>query len=155
MGIFSQTTYEARYAGTKAKNNLKRKVIDYIIDNLNDGEWQESIAGQLREMEEQYSHLTLSIILRLFHLKDIEEGKLKSLTRYKKKDDKLVIDQMFVLDNLVDLSEDEMRIKLCDELFEFAEKVLTKYKNKFEDFDAIAFIPMLKDRIEKIKAKEL
>ncbi|MDO6855380.1 hypothetical protein Q4599_17560, partial [Cellulophaga lytica] len=122
MGIFLQTSCEVRNAGSETKNKLIIKVIDYINRNLRNNEWQESIAGQLRKLEEQYSHKTLFIILRLFDIKDISEGKLKSFARYKKKDDKLVIDQMLVLNEYSDLPEDEMRIKMCDEIFEYVKE---------------------------------
>ena len=152
MGIFLTTTYEARYAGTEEKNKLKKKVISYITHNLYDHEWQDSISEQIRKLEKQYHHITFRIVLRLFDVKDIEEGNLKSYARYKKKEDKLVIDQMLVLNDYADLSEDEMRIKMCDEVFEYAEKMLLKYKDRFKDFDVIKFIPLLKERIEDIKA---
>ena len=155
MGIFLTIGFEARYAGTEEKNKLTLKVLDYINYNLRAEEWQESVSGQLRNLEIQYSHITISITLRLFDIKDIEEGKLKSFARYKKKEDKLVIDQMLIINEYSDLPEDEMRIKMCDEIFEYVKEILIKYKDRFQDFDAISFIPLLKERIEKIKANEL
>jgi hypothetical protein len=152
MGMFLTITYEQRFAGTHAKNRLISRVVDYIADYLQDNSWQDSISPQLRNTA---GHLiTLSIILRFFDIKNIEAGKLKSYARYKKKDNKLIIDQMLVLNEYADLQEDEMRKKICDDIFDYLEEILTKYKDRFLDFDAIAFIPLLKERIEKIKANE-
>ena len=151
MGTFLKSTIEARWAGNKEKTNLTQKVVEYIADGLRDMSWQESISNQLRKSDGH--HTNLYIVLRLFDIKDIEEGKLKSFARYKKKDEKLVIDQMLVLNEYSNLPEDEMRIKMSDEIFEYVEKILIKYKNRFQDFDAITFIPMLKERIEEIKGK--
>jgi hypothetical protein len=138
-----------RYAGTKSKSEATQKVVGYLADNLRDMAWQESIFHQLRKVERH--HTTLSIILRLFDIKDIEEGKLKSYARYKQKEDKLVIDQMLVLNKYADLQEDEMRRKICDDVFDYLKEILEKYKGRFQDFDAITFIPLLKERIEEIK----
>ena len=153
MGTFFKTTYEARWAGNKEKTDLTQKVIGYIAHNLRIMPWQESISSQLRKIDGH--HTNLYLVLRLFDIKDIEEGKLKSFARYKKKEDKLVIDQMLIINEYSDLPEDEMRIKMCDEIFEYVKEILIKYKDRFQDFDAITFIPLLKERIEKIKANEL
>ena len=152
MSTFLGITYEKRFAGTHIKNRLISKVVNYITYNLKDDSWQNSISSQLRNIV--MHHETVSIILRFFNIKDIEEGKLKSYARYMKKDDKLVIDQMLVLNDYTDLPEDEMRKKICDDVFEYIEMILTKYKDSFLDFDSIAFIPLLKERIEKIKENE-
>lgn len=153
MGTFLKVTFEARYAGSEEKNQKKSKVVRYIADNLRDMIWQESISSQLRKVDGH--HTNLYLVLRLFDIKDIEEGKLKSFARYKKKEDKLVVDQMLIINEYSDLPEDEMRIKMCDEIFEYVKEILIKYKDRFQDFDVIAFIPLLKERIEKIKANEL
>ncbi|MDO6855346.1 hypothetical protein Q4599_17370 [Cellulophaga lytica] len=153
MGTFLKVTFEARYAGSEEKNQKKSKVIRYIADNLRDMPWQESISSQLRKVDGH--HTNLYLVLRLFDIKDIEEGKLKSFARYKKKEDKLVVDQMLIINEYSDLPEDEMRIKMCDEIFEYVKEILIKYKDRFQDFDVIAFIPLLKERIEKIKTNEL
>ncbi|MDR1178972.1 MAG: hypothetical protein LBK44_00575 [Spirochaetales bacterium] len=94
MGLFLKLNYELHYAGTKSKSEVTQKVVGYIADNLRDMAWQESISNQLRKVEKH--HTTVGIILRLFDIKDIEEGKLKSYARYMKNDDKLIIDQMLV-----------------------------------------------------------
>ena len=152
MGIFLKITYESRYAG-HFENNVKQiKVARYIIDNLNDMIWQESISNQLQEIDRH--HISLGIILRLFNIKDIEKGKLKSYARYMRKKDELDIDQMLVLNKYVNLSEDEMRNELCNDILIYLKELLIKYKGHFQDFDSVAFIPLLENRIEKIKNNE-
>ena len=54
-----------------------------------------------------FSDTTL-IVLRLFYESEIVEGNLKSYARYIKQKERLVIDQMLILDNFLKLSEDEM-----------------------------------------------
>jgi hypothetical protein len=152
MGTFLKITYESRYAGDFENNVKQNKVLDYIIDNLNNMMWQESISNQLQKIDRH--HTSLSIILRLFDIKDIKEGKLKSYARYKQKEDKLVIDQMLVLNEYVDFQEDEMRKKLCDDIFIYLYEMLIKYKDRFQDFDSVAFVSLLEKQIEKIKNNE-
>ena len=116
MGVFLSITYESRYAGDFENNVKQNKVLDYIIDNLNNMIWQEEICTKLREVEKQSD--ALFIILRLFSYDDIEEGNLKSYTRYKKSEEKLVIDIMFTIEDYKDFPEDVMRQKLCDDIFD-------------------------------------
>lgn len=153
MGLFLKLNYELRYAGTKSKSDLTQKVVGYVADNIREMTWQESISNQLRKVERH--HTTLGVFLRLFDIKDIENGKLKSYARYKQKEDKLVIDQMLVLNKYVDLPENEMRKKICDDIFDYLKEILEKYKDRFQDFDAITFIPLLQERIEEIKDYKL
>lgn len=152
MGTFLKITYESRYAGNFEDNVKQIKVATYINDNLLNMAWQESISNQLQKVDRH--HTSLSIILRLFDIEDIEKGKLKSYARYYKKEDKLVIDQMLVLNEYVDLQECEMLNKLCNDIFVYLKEMLIKYKDRFQDFDAIAFIPLLEAQINKIKNQE-
>lgn len=136
------------------ENNVKQiKVARYIIDNLNNMMWQQSISNQLQKIDKH--HTSLSIILRLFDIKDIKEGKLKSYARYKENKDKLVIDQMLVLNKYVNFQEDEMRNKLCDDIFIYLKEMLKKYKDRFQDFDAIALITLLEEQIKKITSLKI
>jgi hypothetical protein len=152
MGSFLNIVYESRYAGSFEANVKQNKVVGYISDNLQDIAWQESISDQLQKIDKH--HTSLSIFLRLFDIKDIEEGKLKSYARYKQKEDKLIIDQMLVLNEYVNFQEDEMRNKLCNDIFIYLKEMLIKYKDRFQNFEAIPFIPLLKERIERIKNQE-
>ena len=151
-GYFLKITYESRYAGNFENNVKQIKVARYIIDNLNNMIWQKSISNQLQKIDRH--HISLSIILRLFDIKDIEKGKLKSYARYMRKKDKLVIDQMLILNKYVNLSEDELRNELCNDIFIYLKELLIKYKDHFQDFDSVAFITLLENRIEKIKNNE-
>lgn len=155
MGLFLKITSESQGAETVEKAIINNKVINYILDGLNDYYWQDQIAPKLRTLNAQYSHITLGTILRLFLLKNIEMGNLKSFSRYIKKDDKLVIDQMLVANKYESLTEDETRKAICDDVFSYFEEVILKNKAKFQDFDAVAFIPLLKERFEEIKEQKI
>ena len=61
---------------------------------------------------------------------------------------------MLVLNEYVNFQEDEMRSKLCDDIFIYLKEMLIKYKDRFQDFDAIAFITLLEEQIKKIKNNE-
>lgn len=152
MGLFFKITYEARYAGSFESNVKQIKVLDYIIDNMNNMNWQLSISNQLQKVDRH--HISLSIILRMFDIKHINEGNLKSYARYTKKEDSLHIDQMLALNDYVNLQEDEMRSKLCDDIFVYLKEMLIKYKDRFQDFDSIKFITILEERFNKIKNNE-
>lgn len=118
---------------------------------MNDYAWQDSISSKLTTLDPKYSHIALGTILRLFHLKNIEAGNLKSFARYVKKDDKLIIDQMLVIDKYEDLSENETREVFCNDILQYFKEVILKYKGHFQDFDAVSFIPLLEERFENIK----
>lgn len=155
MGIFLQITYQSQGGHTAEKAVINQKILDYIIDGLNDWSWQESISCELTTLNPQYSHIVLGTILRLFHLKNIETGNLKSFARYIKKDDKLIIDQMLVIDEYESLSEDETRKALCNDIFLYFKDTILKYKDRFLDFNAVAFIPLLETRFNEIKNENL
>ena len=151
MGIFLKITYESQGGKTAKKAFTNQKVLACIIDGLNDYPWQETISGKLTTLDQKYSHIALGAILRFFHLKNIEAGNLKSFARYLKKDDKLIIDQMLIIDKYENLSEDETRKALCEDIFLYFKEIILKYKDRFLDFDAVAFIPLLEERFEEIK----
>lgn len=155
MGIFLKITYDSQGGKTAEKAFTNQKVLDYIIDGLNDYPWQESISGKLTTLDQKYSHIALGTILRFFHQKNIEAGNLKSFARYIKKDDKLIIDQMLIIDKYENLSEDETRKALCNDIFQYFKEIILKYKERFLDFDAGVFIPYLEERFEEIKDNKL
>lgn len=148
MGLFLKITYEARYAGSFENNVKQLKVLRYICDNIRDMNWQESISSQLQKVEQH--HISLSIILRMFNIKHINEGDLKSYARYTKKEHSLHIDQILALNDYVNLQEDEMRRKLCKDIFLYLKEILIKYQDRFQDFDSIKFISLLEERINRI-----
>ncbi len=151
MGLFLRITYQSQGGRTVEKAFINRKVLSYIIDGLNDGNWQDSISIKLTTLDPQYSHIAIDAILRFFLSENIEGGNLKSFYRYQKKDDKLIIDQMLTIDKYDDLSEDETRKALCDDIFLYFKDVILKYKDRFLDFDSVAFIPLLDERFVDIK----
>ncbi|MSS51141.1 hypothetical protein FYJ30_23480 [Bacteroides vulgatus] len=155
MGLFLRITYQSQGGRTVEKAFINRKVLSYIIDGLNDGNWQDSISIKLTTLDPQYSHIAIDAILRFFLSENIEGGNLKSFYRYLKKDDKLIIDQMLTIDKYDDLSEDETRKALCDDIFLYFKDVILKYKDRFLDFNAVAFIPLLEERFGDIKNGKL
>ncbi|WP_312117983.1 hypothetical protein [Brevibacillus reuszeri] len=154
MGIFFKITSDSYGGETVEKADINNKVLHYITDALNDYVWQDSIAPKLRKIDAKYSHITLGTILRFYLQRYIEEGNLKSFARYIKKDDKLIIDQMLVLNKYETLSEDETRRTLCDDIFLYFKEIILKYKDRFQDFDAVMFIPLLEERFEEIKEQK-
>lgn len=152
MGIFLSITLDSRYAGNFETNVKQNKVSSYIADNLQDMAWQESISGQVEKIDKHY--ISLGIVFRLFRKEDIENGKLKSYARYSPKDDRLTIDQILAIDDYKGLSEDEMRRCLCDAIFDYLKDLMIKYCARFQNFDSVAFIPLLKERMERIKNKD-
>ncbi len=152
MGTFLSITSDSRYADSFENTVKQNKVLRYITHNLSNMMWQESISNKLQKIDKH--HTSLSILLRLFDIKNIEKGKLKSYARYSKKEDELEIEQMLALNEYLNLTEDEMRNKLCDDVFIYVKEMLIKYKKRFPDFDSIAFIPLLEERIKRIKNQE-
>lgn len=155
MGLFLRITFQSQGGRTPEKAFKNQKILDYIIDGLNDFDWQESNSTKLTTLDPQYSHIAIDAILRFFLSENLECGNLKSFYRYLKKDDKLIIDQMLTIDKYDDLSEDETRKALCDDIFLYFKEVILKYKDRFLDFDAVAFIPLLEERFGDIKNGKL
>ena len=151
MGIFLKITYESQGGKTAEKADTNQNILDYINHCLNDYTWQDTISVKLTTLDPKYSHIALGTILRFFHLNNIEAGNLKSFARYIKKDDKLIIDQMLVIDKYENLSEDETRKALCDDIFQYFKQIILKYKDHFKNFDAVSFIPLLEERFVEIK----
>lgn len=152
MGLFLRITYQSQGGRTPEKALKNRKVLRYIIDGLNDGDWQDSISIKLTTHDPRYSHIAINAILRFFLSEHII---YKSFYRYLKKDDKLIIDQMLTIDKYDNLSESDTRKALCDDIFLYFKEVILKYKDRFLDFDAVAFIPLLETRFNEIKNEEL
>lgn len=149
MNLFLKLNYELRYVDTSTNNVIAQKVVGYIADNIRDMDWQISISDAIRKTDTNCT--VLHIVLRLFDIKDIKEGKLKSYARYMKKENKLVVDQMLILNEYINYPEDQMRLKLCNDIFIYLKEMLLKYKNCFQDFDVITFIPLLEEQINKIR----
>ena len=152
MGVFLVITYDLRWAGSLEANEKQKKVVNYISANLGDMIWQEEISNQVQRIDK--NHISLAIVFRLFRREDIEKSSLKPYARYIQKKDILNIDQMLALGEYIELSEDEMRHQLFDTYFNRLEEILIKYKERFQNLDSIAFIPLLRERILQIKNQE-
>lgn len=151
MGIFLKITCDSQGGKTAEAATVNQGILDDVLDSLNDYAWQDGIAPRLRSLDAQFSHITLGLILRLYRKDNVEKGNLRSLARYIKKDDKLLVDQMLVADEYEDLSAGETRTRLCDDIVAHLEQTLTRYRDRFQDFDAVAFIPLLGERFDEIK----
>lgn len=62
---------------------------------------------------------------------------------------------MLALDEYIELSENEMRCQLCDAVFNRLEEILIKYKERFQNLDSIVLVPLLRERILRIKIRNL
>ena len=152
MGVFLSITYDLRWAGSFEANVKQDKVVNYIATNLGDMIWQEEISNQVQRIDKH--HISLAIVLRLFRREDIKKNSLKSYARYIQKKDILNIDQMLALDEYIESSENEMRCQLCDAVFNRLEEILIKYKERFQNLDSIVLVPLLRERILRIKNQE-
>ena len=152
MGVFLSITYDLRWAGSFEANVKQDKVVNYIATNLGDMIWQEEISNQVQRIDKH--HISLDIVLRLFRREDIKKNSLKSYARYIQKKDILNIDQMLALDEYIESSENEMRCQLCDAVFNRLEEILIKYKERFQNLDSIVLVPLLRERILRIKNQE-
>ena len=61
---------------------------------------------------------------------------------------------MFIAEDYEELSNEEIHKKFCDDLYDLLAYYLLKYKKRFTDFDAEAFLPFLKERLLSIKERK-
>ena len=90
--------------------------------------------------------------------------KCKTYARYYKKEEVieeytikkeyLHIDPVFIAEDYEELSNEEIHKKFCDDLYDLLAYYLLKYKKRFTDFDAEAFLPFLKKRLLSIKERK-
>lgn len=66
-----------------------------------------------------------------------------------------MIDHILIANRYESLTVYETRKAICDDVFNYFEGIILKNKAKFQDFDAVAFIPLLKERFDEIKAGKL
>ena len=85
MGVFLRITYQSQGGRTPETAFKNQKNLAYIIDGLNDFDWQESNSTKLTTLDPQYSHIAIDAILGFFLTENIEGGNLKSFYRYLKK----------------------------------------------------------------------
>ena len=72
MGIFVKITAESQGGLTPASAAKNQRELSYIIDALNDSDWQEGIGSRLTSLDPRFSHIALGTILRLFRRENIE-----------------------------------------------------------------------------------
>ena len=135
-----------------SKNIVLNRVITYILDALS----AEDLLYKIRkEITNEQEKCFVFITFRFFGIEEIEKYKIKSYTRYYKKEEYLDIDPIFILDKYKDLNEDKIREELCNDIFIYLEKILLKYEKSFTHFNVRNFISILYDRLQEVKDEKL
>lgn len=135
-----------------SKNIVLNRVITYILDALSAEDWLYKIRKEITNEQEK---CFVFITFRFFGIEEIEKYKIKSYTRYYKKEEYLDIDPVFILDKYKDLNEDKIREELCNDIFIYLEKILLKYEKSFTHFNVRNFISILYDRLQEVKDEKL
>lgn len=135
-----------------SKNIVLNRVITYILDALSAEDWLYKIRKEITNEQEK---CFVFITFRFFGIEEIEKYKIKSYTRYYKKEEYLDIDPIFILDKYKDLNEDKIRGELCNDIFIYLEKILLKYEKSFTHFNVRNFISILYDRLQEVKDEKL
>ena len=135
-----------------SKNIVLNRVITYILDALSAEDWLYKIRKEITNEQEK---CFVFITFRFFGIEEIEKYKIKSYTRYYKKEEYLDIDPIFILDKYKDLNEDKIREELCNDIFIYLEKILLKYEKSFTHFNVRNFISILYDRLQEVKNEKL
>ena len=135
-----------------SKNIVLNRVITYILDALSAEDWLYKIRKEITNEQEK---CFVFITFRFFGIEEIEKYKIKSYTRYYKKEEYLDIDPIFILDKYKDLNEDKIREELCNDIFIYLEKILLKYEKSFTHFNVRNFISILYDRLQEVKDEKL
>lgn len=135
-----------------SKNIVLNRVITYILDALSAEDWLYKIRKEITNEQEK---CFVFITFRFFGIEEIEKYKIKSYTRYYKKEEYLDIDPIFILDKYKDLNEDKIREELCNDIFIYLEKILLKYEKSFTHFNVRNFISILYDRLQEVEDEKL
>lgn len=135
-----------------SKNIVLNRVITYILDALSAEDWLYKIRKEITNEQEK---CFIFITFRFFGIEEIEKYKIKSYTRYYKKEEYLDIDPIFILDKYKNLNEDKIREELCNDIFIYLEKILLKYEKSFTHFNVRNFISILYDRLQEVKDEKL
>ena len=135
-----------------SKNIVLNRVITYILDALSAEDWLYKIRKEITNEQEK---CFIFITFRFFGIEEIEKYKIKSYTRYYKKEEYLDIDPIFILDKYKDLNEDKIREELCNDIFIYLDKILLKYEKSFTHFNVRNFISILYDRLQEVKDEKL
>lgn len=152
MGIFLTITSDMKFA-RDYENQIRQSKVEWDISkNIGDINWQESISHQVQKID--IHHISLSIVLRLFRREEIEKNNLKSRTKFQQAKQCLNIDIMLDMDKYLDLPEHAVRNLMADDIYDYTEEMLIKYKNSLHNLDAEIFATLLKKKIEEIKDKD-
>ena len=135
-----------------SKNIVLNRVITYILDALSAEDWLYKIRKEITNEQEK---CFVFITFRFFGIEEIEKYKIKSYTRYYKKEEYLDIDPIFIFYKYKDLNEDKIREELCNDIFIYLEKILLKYEKSFTHFNVRNFISILYDRLQEVKDEKL
>lgn len=144
--IFLTVTYQLGFS----ENRNIYKNISYINDCLGDFNWQKKVSEEFLVSEKGYD-IFISTCWRLLSKEGLT---LRSYAKFKSSQE-LIIDPIFLIDDYENLLEEEMRIKLCDDIFCVFQNYLIKYKKRFIGFDVDKFLPILQSRFSEIKKCEI
>lgn len=150
MSVFLFSTYELDSAGGHHTDTNNSKVLDYIVDNLNELHWQEALVKKIGY--DKRRGRKIKIYLRFFRQNRIEENNLRSYSRFMRKENCLIIDPIFSLKSYNGLECKELSAKIYDDVFQYLEFAINKYEAKFDDFDFPAFFKILLERFQDIRA---
>lgn len=146
LSVASQLAYSKKIIGL---HNL----IDYVKTSLEDNDWQDSIRKEFIYQEKEQSSYNpfVLIAIRFF---DERASHLKSFNRFKNKEERLLIDLVFFVEEYENFNDDELVFTFCENLYPILEESLLKYKKRFIHFDVQKFLPYLRNRIEDIKNRK-
>lgn len=147
--IFLNTGSQLAYS---KKGKIFYKNISYIEDCLSDYKWQKAISEHIITASNSAYNIFISLYFRFF---DKRASNLQSYAKFKTKEERLIIDIVFFVEDYEEYNEDDMRINLCEDISSYVKNILKKYNKKFIDFNCDAFIPFFIERLEKIKNKSI
>ena len=150
--IFLITRFQLEYS-TKKEEIFN--VISYISHSLGDYNWQNSISKHFIssiDSDKNVYRVYIAIYFRLFFQENLN---LKTYVKFSKQKEELIIDPIIIIDDYINYDECTMREKMADTVYSNFEHYLFKYKKHYNNFDAIKFLPFLKERIELIKTKSI
>ena len=149
MSVFLFSTYELDSSGAHSTDLRIGKVLDNIVDNLNDLYWQETIVKQIGY--DKRKGRKIKLYLRVFRKNRIAENEMKSYCRFMKKEGCLIIDPIFSLEDYSSLKDKELSAKMYNDIFQYLELSIKRYKTKFDDFSFHTFFDCLQLRVNDIR----
>ena len=113
MSVFLFSTYELDSSGAHSTDLRIGKVLDNIVDNLNDLYWQETLVKQIGY--DKRKGRKIKLYLRVFRKNRIAENEMKSYCRFMKKEGCLIIDPIFSLEDYSSLKDKELSAKMYND----------------------------------------